>query len=92
MVCVGLRSAHTWLWCLDFSFQTWCYSDLKTLQRRPLRRSLERKLLVLPLCSKHVLLVVLGALLRGVACAGLPWLRLGASIASSCPPPYVHHS
>ena len=52
---------------LDFSFQTWCYSDLKTLQRRPLRRSLERKLLVLPLCSKHVLLVVLGALLRGVA-------------------------
>ena len=22
------------LWCLDFSFRTWCYSDFKTLQRR----------------------------------------------------------
>lgn len=66
------------LWCLDFSFQTWCYSDFKTLQRRqpPSEESGEKA---------AGLLVGLGALLRGEACASLLWLRLAASTATRAP-------
>lgn len=92
MVYVGLMSAHTCCGFLIFLSEHGATQILRLCRGdSPLLRSLGRKLLVLPLCSKHSLLVVLGALLRGVACAALLWLHLAASTASRAPPPHVHH-